>query len=112
MENNELATRLKNLRLMRGYSVNQVAKLVERAPNTIINWESGKGSPDVDIIEKLCSIYKIKPNQMFGWEPCEDLDIFVDRKKQILLEIDNLQKQKAEIEIRLKNYQKELSRRI
>lgn len=96
---------------MRGYSVNQIAKMVDRAPNTIINWESGKVSPDIDIVEKLCTIYNIRPNEMFGWEPCKELEEFTIKKQEILIEIEKLQKEKADIELRLKKYHKMLNQK-
>ena len=111
MSKEDLAERLKNLRFLRGYSVNKVAKMVKRAPNTIINWESGKVSPDIDTVVELCKIYKVKPNQMFGWEPCPELDDFIAQKQDIINQIKELQRQRADIDAKIKTLQTSLMRR-
>lgn len=104
MGKKELADNMKNLRLMKGYTVTKVAEFVNRAPNTIINWETGKVSPDIDVVESLSRLYQIPPDQLLGWSECPELEEFKNRKKNILDTIADLQKQKADIEARLRYY--------
>ncbi len=109
--NTALSERLRNLRFMRGYSVNQVAKMVGKAPNTIINWESGKVSPDVDVVQELCKIYNVRPNEMFGWEPCLELDKFITEKQEILKKLEIAKREKVQIEAKIKQLEGALKRR-
>lgn len=107
----KLSDNIKNLRLLNGFSQKQLAKMIDRSPNTISNWESGTVTPDADVLEDLCQIFKVNPNQLFGWEKFHDLEIFLEKKKKILVEMAELQKQKSEIDARLKMYADELNRR-
>ena len=107
----KLSDNIKNLRLLNGLSQKQLAKMIDRSPNTISNWESGTVTPDADVLEDLCQIFKVNPNQLFGWEKYHDLEIFLEKKKTILVEMAELQKQKSEIDARLKMYADELNRR-
>ena len=104
MGKKELAENMKSLRLMKGYTVSYVADFVKRAPNTIINWESGKVSPDIDVVEDLCKLYQVRPEVMLGWTESKDLEDFKKENQQIMLELKELSKQKADIEARIKYY--------
>ena len=90
------------LRLMHQYSISHLAKLVGYSPNTLANWERGDISPNADAVEKLCEIYEISPNQIFGWEKCEDLESFLAERRQLIEDLNDLKKQKASIEKRIK----------
>lgn len=107
----KLSENIKNLRVLRGLSQKQLADMLERSPNTISNWEKGSVSPDVDILENMCGIFKVSPNQLFGWEPCQELDDFLNQKKEILEKMEDLQKQKSDIEKRLRKYADLLNQR-
>ena len=98
------------LRLMHQYSISHLAKLVGYSPNTLANWERGDISPNADAVEKLCEIYEISPNQIFGWEKCEDLESFLAERRQLIEDLNDLKKQKASIEKRIKAYTDRFSR--
>ena len=74
----ELSENLRNMRIMRGYSIKEVAANVGCAPNTIANYEKGTISPNVDMLQDLCNFYHISPNQVFGWEHCPELEDFIN----------------------------------
>lgn len=42
-----------------------VAKILQIAPNTLVNWEKGRTSPTVDQLQKLCGIYKLPFDALF-----------------------------------------------
>ena len=107
----KLSDNINNLRLLNGFSQKQLAKLIDRSPNTISNWETGAVTPDADVLEDLCNIFKVNPNQLFGWEKFPDLELFLEKKKSILIEMEELKNQKAEIDAKLKMYADELNRR-
>ncbi len=106
----KLNENIKNLRIMRGISQKELADKIERSPNTISNWEKGS-APDADILWTLCEIFKVTPNQLFGWDPCPELEDFLAEKNGILLEMNSLQLQKAAIDAKLREYQEKLNRR-
>ena len=106
---NELAERLKILRLISGLSIRQVAQRLERSPGTISNWETGKISPDVDSVEKLCKLYSISPNQLLGWEPCEMIEKYKANKKEKIEAMEALIAEKLKIEEQIKQYKKDLA---
>lgn len=60
-----------NIRLYRTRSkLNQeeLASLLGKSKNVVSNWERGDNKPDADTIEKMCEIFKIEPNLLYGWE--------------------------------------------
>lgn len=107
----ELSENLRNMRLMRGYSIKEVASNVGCAPNTIANYEKGTISPNVDMLQELCNFYKISPNQVFGWEHCPELEDFINEKKAIMEKLNNLHKQKADIDRQIRSLAKQLNQR-
>lgn len=107
----ELSENLRNMRLMRGYSIKEVASKIGCAPNTIANYEKGSISPNVDMLKELCNFYKISPNQVFGWEHCPELEDFINEKKAIMETLNDLNKQKADIEKKIRSCVKQLNQR-
>ena len=106
-----LSENLKNFRLLRGLSQADLARIVHRSPNVISNWERGINSPDVEIVEQICKLFKVTPNMMYGWDESEELKEFLDEKAQMIREMDDMIKQKEELENRIKHYSEKISRR-
>ena len=98
-----LQDNLRLLRLMHYLNYIELARKIGCSPNTISNWENGVGSPKQSAVEKLCDIYKITPNQLYGFERIPKLDIWVDNNEHILVEIESAQKAKMDAEKRLRD---------
>lgn len=107
----KLPENIKNLRLMRGLSQKQLGEMLNKSPNAISNWEKGMTSPDVDLLETICKVLKVSPNQLYGWEPCKELEEFLARESEILIEIEKLTKKRTEIDKQLQEYSMKLSRK-
>ncbi len=107
----KLPENLKNIRLMRGLSQKQLGEKLNKSPNAISNWEKGTSSPDVDLLETICKVLNVSPNQLYGWEPCKELEDFLAHEAEILLEIDKLTKKRSEIDRKLQEYSLKLSRK-
>ncbi|MDT3388205.1 MAG: helix-turn-helix domain-containing protein [Bacteroidota bacterium] len=107
----KLPENLKNLRLMRGLSQKQLGEKLNKSPNAISNWEKGMTSPDVDLLETICKVLKVTPNQLYGWDRCKELDDFLAQEAEILSEIDKLTKKRLEIDKKLQEYSVKLSRK-
>lgn len=46
-------------RVNAGYTIDEVAKKMQKNKVTIINWEKGRTSMKVPELEELCNLYKI-----------------------------------------------------
>lgn len=103
-----ISENLKILRLIRGFSIRQVAQKIDRSPGSISNWETGKISPDVDSVEKLCNLYKISPNELLGWVPCKLIDNYMAARKDKIEAMEALIAQKAKLEEEIKKYKRDL----
>lgn len=105
----KLPENLRNLRLMRGLSQKQLGEILNKSSNAISNWENGNTSPDVDLLETICKVLKVTPNQLYGWDKCEELENFLAQEAEILIEINRLTKKKSEIDQKLQSYMLRLS---
>ena len=54
-----LPEKLKEFRKNSGLTTAQVGKILNRTPSAITLWETGKALPDVNVLLKLCEIYKV-----------------------------------------------------
>lgn len=106
-----IGEQIKNFRLLRRMSQADVAKVVHRSPNVISNWERGLNTPDVEIVDQLCELFKVTPNMMYGWDTCPELDDFLSEKAQLIDEMDELIKQKELLEQQIKSHAEKISRR-
>lgn len=103
-----ISNNIKNFRLYRNLSQREVADKLHKTSAVISNWEKGINSPDLDSLEKLCLIFDCSPNEMFGWEENEGLNNYLDRKKEILTEMNRLIKARDSINMQLQTYYKQL----
>lgn len=61
MANKKLGATLRDLRLAKGYTQQQVADMLElKNKSTLGSWEVGKSEPDGYTLLKLCRIYEVK----------------------------------------------------
>lgn len=100
----KLPENIRNLRLMRGLSQKQLGEMLNKSSNAISNWENGNTSPDVDLLETICKVLNVTPNQLYGWDKCDELEDFLAQEAEILIEIDRLNKKKTEIDQKLQSY--------
>lgn len=64
-----LAENIKRYRTKSDLNQEQLASMLGKSKNVISNWERGDNKPDADTIEKMCTIFNIEPNQLYGWKP-------------------------------------------
>lgn len=95
---------IRNFRIFKGMTQEDLANRIGKSKNVISNWERGDNSPDIDCIEKICNTFGVTPNQLFGWEPYREyeeykqimdekkmqLEILQHRKNQLQSEIESL----------------------
>lgn len=93
-----LAYYVKTLRIMRGYTQQEVADKLHKTTNAVSNWELGNTSPPVDDLVELCKMYNVTPSQILGWDDCPELKAYLSKSENAAQQIEELQKQKEEIE--------------
>lgn len=106
-----LSQNIKNLRMMRGLSQKQLGALLNKSPNAVSNWEKGTTSPDVDLLENICKILEVTPNQIYGWDKCPDLEVFLSSQQELLIEMDDLMKKRSELDAQIREYAQRLRSR-
>lgn len=106
----KLNDNIKDFRLLHGLTQKELAKKIGRASSTLSTWEKGEASPDGESIYKLCEALEVTPNVLFGYEQNTDLEVFIQGKDAVLLELKEINKQKADLENKLKAYSRLLSR--
>ena len=103
--------RLKMCRLMRGLTQQEVAKFVEKTTNAVSNWENGNTSPSMDDLMRLFDWYEMTPNQFFGYDAFPELAEFIKTTNELNKELDSLEKQREEIDKKIKMYTEMLNRK-
>lgn len=56
--------KLKNARLAKGLKQADVAEILDCAPTSLTNWESGKVKPSLDVLSCICDVYDISPLEL------------------------------------------------
>lgn len=79
-----LPEKLKTFRKRAGLTTAEVGKILNKTPSAITLWETGKALPDVNVLLKLCNIYKV-----------DDLNEFLDA--DISPDISTLTKNEQEL---------------
>ena len=103
-----LSENIKSMRMMRGLSQKQLGDLLHKSANAVSNWEKGSTSPDVETLESLCKALRVSPNQIYGWDVCQELEDFLASQHSKIQEMDELIKQRTELDIQIKTYAQQL----
>ncbi len=106
-----LSENIRIMRMMRGLSQKQLGDLLHKSANAVSNWEKGTTSPDVDTLESLCKTLKVNPNQIYGWDSCQELDDFIASQHNMLKDIDELKRQRDELDLQIRTYAQQLRTR-
>ena len=101
----QISENIRNYRLLHGLSLKQLGVLIDRVPTTVSNWERGEKSPDAESITKLCEVFEITPNQLFGLERSEQLENFIMNREAAVKEMEKLQEERSQLDARIKAYQ-------
>ena len=98
-------------KMMRGFSQREIAVSLLKSANAVSNWELGNTSPSIDDLLKLCDMFAVTPNQILGWDDCPELDEYIKRTESLGAEVEELKRQKREIENKLKAYNEIMNRK-
>ena len=67
---------IKNFRIFRSIKQQELADALGKSKSVISNWERGENAPDVESCQKLCQIFNVTPNQLFGWESNPEFEVY------------------------------------
>ena len=57
---------IRNARKSLGLTQRQLAEKIGVANTSISNWEKGLSRPDADLIQELCRVLQLQPNDIYG----------------------------------------------
>ena len=63
-----LSENIKKYREAKGLKQSEVAEAVGKSANVVSNWERGDNQPDPETIRKLCKLFGIDANTIYGWD--------------------------------------------
>ena len=89
---------IRNFRIFKGMTQEDLANRIGKSKNVISNWERGDNSPDIDCIEKICNIMGVTPNQLFGWEPYKEYEDYKQMMDEKKMELEILQHKKNQLQ--------------
>jgi len=76
---------IKEARLRRGLTQRELGSLIGRSNNLITNWEKGTHTPDVEMIELLCSVLNITVKEMFpGLDKTDSIGGLTDAEQNLI----------------------------
>lgn len=64
VQGDTLGKRLRFLRTYHRLSITIVSERINRSTATIVHWELDKSEPTANDIKKMCSLYRVSPNQL------------------------------------------------
>ena len=70
------STRFKDLRLQKGHSQSEIAKLLNVGPSTISMWESDKRTPDKDMLIKIAALFTCTVDYLLGSTNTKDNKVY------------------------------------
>lgn len=78
-----LARNLKEARIKRKITQEELAKLLGKSKNVVSNWERGDNKPDADTLFELCDILKVDANFLLGWEHNKTLSLSIHEQEHM-----------------------------
>ena len=70
-----------------GYTQKQLAEILGMKNSSVSNWEQGANSPDIEVLFKMCKLFKISVTDLYGCDTVENSSITVSGiEKEIILE--------------------------
>ena len=82
-----MGEQIKKYRKAKKISQKNLAEIMQITRNSVINWESNRYKPDINLIPKLCMVLKISPNDLFDIYPPNHIndheDTLLDQYRKI-----------------------------
>lgn len=97
-----MAYQIRMTRMMRGYTQQEIADKLHKSLNAVSQWELGNTSPPVNDMVALCKILNVTPNQLCGFDENEELNDYIQKAESTAARLEELKKQKKELEQEIK----------
>jgi transcriptional regulator with XRE-family HTH domain len=68
MKNIQLANRIKNLRIRKGFSQEELAEISGLSLRTIQRIENGETEPRGDSLKRLVTAFEVSPDEILDWD--------------------------------------------
>ncbi|MBQ2834768.1 MAG: helix-turn-helix transcriptional regulator [Clostridia bacterium] len=75
--------RLREFRILRGISQEELGKRFGVSKQTVSNWENENATPSLDMFQNLVDFFHTTPNRMLGYESYVGLDVTDLTEKEI-----------------------------
>ena len=72
MKNIELSNRIKNLRIRKGFSQEELAEISGLSLRTIQRIENGENEPRGDSVKRLAKVFEVSPDEILDWDLYDD----------------------------------------
>lgn len=105
---NKLNQNIKKFREFRKITQKELADMLGKSKNVISNWECGANNPDLEIIEKMCGIFDVTPNMMFGWDECPEYEDYIAHNEEMNRELQDLKSKKRELQEQISALEKKI----
>lgn len=77
MKNNELANRIKNLRIRKSFSQEELAEISGLSLRTVQRIENGESEPRGDSLKRLATAFEVSPDEILDWDAYEDKGLLI-----------------------------------
>ena len=81
-----LIENIKLLRRERELTQKDLADLLHVSQNTISNWENGVSQPTIEQVEKICEVFNVSINTLYGIDNSFENSIWYEYFKDVTLE--------------------------
>lgn len=105
----KIGDNIKNFRIFRNIKQQDLADALGKSKSVISNWERGENAPDVESCQKLCQIFQITPNQLFGWETNPEYQKFQEELVKYQAKIEILKSDKEKYLRKIKEIDEEIA---
>lgn len=101
----KLNENIRNFRTFRRIKQQELADMLGKSKSVISNWERGENSPDLESIEKMCRIFKVTPNELFGWDQNQEYLKYLKDLEDYQTKINALRSEMIELEKEISMYE-------
>ena len=104
-----LSENIKKYRIFRRITQQEVADHIGKSKGVISNWERGDNQPSPDEVEKLCKLFHITPNEIYGWEENKEYTRYLEFKKVNEIKLEEYKKQMQDLQSAINDIESKLS---
>lgn len=80
--------RVRNLRLERGFTIGQFAKLMEVSESSIARYEDGTRYPGKEVMNRMCQFFNVTPGYLMGYSDSRNENNIKSEETKLLVKYD------------------------